>query len=89
MHYSLPLLCFKFKEEITNPFALVSLIDDYYGIAYELSLIVSNIKREVCGVFYSFLSFLKTIEEKIAHNMLSLMLDPRFKSSRLTFSFVG
>jgi hypothetical protein len=28
-------------------------------------------------------------EEKKAHNMLSLMLDPRFKSLCLVFSFIG
>ncbi len=68
-------MCFKFKEEITNPSALVSLIDDDFGIAYELSLFVSNIKKDVFGVFYSFLSFLKKIEKRIVHNMLSLMLN--------------
>jgi hypothetical protein len=47
----------QFREEIINPFALVSLIDDDFGIAFELSLFVSNIKKEVCGVLDSFLSF--------------------------------
>jgi len=47
----------KFKEEITNPLALVSLIDDDSKITFELSLFVSNIKRVICGVVDSFLSF--------------------------------
>jgi hypothetical protein len=51
-------MCLKLKEKITNPSNLVNLIDDDFGIAFELSLnIVSNIRREVCGVLDSFLSF--------------------------------
>jgi hypothetical protein len=47
---------FKIQGKTTNPSALVSLIDDDYGITFELSLFVSNIKREVCVVLDSFLS---------------------------------
>jgi len=54
-------MCLNFKEENANPFALVSLIDDDFDIAFELSLFVSNIRREVCGVLDSFLYFLKNI----------------------------
>jgi hypothetical protein len=43
-------MCLKFKEKITNPSVLASLIDDDYGTTFELSLFASNIKREVCGV---------------------------------------
>jgi hypothetical protein len=50
-------MCLKLKEKITNPFALVSLIDDDSKIAFELSLYASNIRREVCGVLDSFFSF--------------------------------
>jgi hypothetical protein len=31
------------------------LIDDDFGIVFELSLFASNIKREVCGVLDSFI----------------------------------
>ncbi len=79
MHCSLPLLCVKFKEEITNPSTLVNLIDDDYGIVFELSLFVSDIRREICGVLDSFL-FLKENLGKIKTHMLSLMLDLRFNS---------
>jgi len=51
------IMCLNFKEENANPFALVSLIDDDFDIAFELSLFVSNIRREVCGVLDSFLYF--------------------------------
>jgi hypothetical protein len=58
-------MCLKFREEITNLSALLSLIDDDSRIAFELFLFASNIKREVCGVLDSFLSL-----KKINHNML-------------------
>jgi hypothetical protein len=38
-------MCLKFREEITNPFAPVNLIDDDFGIVFELSLFASNIRR--------------------------------------------
>ncbi len=65
------------------------LIDDDSRIAFELFLYTSNIKREVCGVLDSFFSFLRNFEKRKAHNMLSLMLDPKFKSFHLVSSFVG
>jgi hypothetical protein len=65
------------------------LIDDDYRITFELSLFASNIKRKVCGVLDYFLSFLRKIEERKAHNMLSLMLDPKFKNFCVVSSFVG
>jgi hypothetical protein len=46
------------KEKITNPFALVSLINNDYGITFELSLFASNIRKEVCDVLDSFIYFL-------------------------------
>jgi hypothetical protein len=49
----------------------------------------SNIKKEVCGVFDSFLSFLYKYEERKTHNIFSLMLDPQFKNLRLVSSLVG
>jgi hypothetical protein len=67
-------------QEITNPFALVNLIDDAFGLFLFIS-----ISREVCGVLDSFI-FKK--HEKKVHNMLPLMLDPRFKCLHLISSFV-
>jgi hypothetical protein len=46
----------------------------------ELTLLASNIRKEVYVVWI--LSFFKRkYEERRAHNILSLMLDPRFKKS--------
>ncbi len=53
---------------------------DSFGVALELYMITSNIKKEGCGVLYGFLSFLMKYKEKNAHNMFFLMLDPRFKN---------
>jgi hypothetical protein len=58
-------------------------------IVDELTSFASNIRKEVCVVLKSFLSFLRKFEEKKAHNMFSLMLDPRFKSLSLVSSFIG
>jgi hypothetical protein len=59
------------------------------NVVYELSCLASNIKKEVIKVLDSFLSFLKKYEEKKAHDMLPLMLDPRFKTFRLVSSLIG
>jgi hypothetical protein len=68
--------------------SLEDLIDDDSIVTFELSLLASNIKRKVCGVLDSFISFLKKYEKKKTHN-LSLMLDPRFKSLRLVSYGIG
>jgi hypothetical protein len=64
-------------------------MEDDSIIFYELSLLASNIKREVINVLKTFLSFLKKYENKKVHNMISLMLDPRFKSLCIMSSFAG
>jgi hypothetical protein len=47
----------KCREEIINPFAPINFIDDDSEITFEFSLLASKIKREVCGVLDSFISF--------------------------------
>jgi hypothetical protein len=78
----------KFREEIINPSTLINLINDS-RITFELFLFTSNIKRKVCGVLDFLFSFLKKFEKRKVHNMLSLMLDLKFKSLHLVSSFVG
>jgi hypothetical protein len=82
-------MCLKFREEITNLFALINLINDDYEITFKFILFASNIRKEVCGVLDSFLSFLRKCEKREIHNMLFLMLDPIFKSLHLVSFFVG
>jgi hypothetical protein len=77
------------KEENKIIPSFESLIKDDSIIFDELSLLASNIKREVINVLDSFFSFLKKYENKKAQNMISLMLDPRFKSFHIISSFVG
>ncbi len=49
----------------------------------------SNIKKEVVQVLDFLLSLLNKYEERKAHTMLPLMLDPRFKTLHLVSSLIG
>jgi len=62
-------MCLKLKEEITNPSAPISSIDDDFGITFELFLFASKIKKEVCGVLDFLKLYIYTHEEK-NHNIL-------------------
>jgi hypothetical protein len=64
-------------------------MDDDYNVAFELSLFASNIKKEVCGVSDSCLSFPKKYDEIKTHNMFLLMLNSQFMNFCFMFSFVG
>ncbi len=77
------------KEEKKIILSFESLMEDDSIIFDELFLLASNIKMEAINVLDSFLSFLKKYEIKKAHNMISLMLDPKFKSIHIISSFVG
>jgi len=77
------------KEENKIILSFESLMEDDSIISDELSLLASNIRREITNVLNSFLSFLKKYENMKAHNMISLMLHPKFKSLCMISSFVG
>jgi hypothetical protein len=48
-------MCLKCREEVTNPLAQVSLIDDDDSrIHFELFLFTTNIKKGICNVLESF-----------------------------------
>jgi hypothetical protein len=64
-----------------------NLMEDGFGVALELSMITSNIKKEGCGVLYGFLSFLMKYIKKNTHNMFLKLLDPRFKNLWLVFLY--
>jgi len=64
-------------------------MEEDFSVAFELICLASNIRKEVCGVLNSFLSFLKKFNKRKTHNMLVLMLDTRLKSFRLVSSFIG
>jgi len=78
----------KFKDEIDYA-TFNNLMEDDGNVVYKLSCLTSNIKKEVIQVLDFFLSFLKKYEERKAHNMLSLMLDPRLKTLCLLSSLIG
>jgi len=67
---------------------LINDIDDS-GLTIELETFAKNIKKEFIMVINSFLSFLKRYNKRKTHNLLDLMLNPRFKSLRLIYSFIG
>jgi hypothetical protein len=79
----------KLKKENQIIPSFESLMEDDSIISNELHLLAFNIRGEVINVLNSFLSFLKKYENRKAHNMISLMLDPRFKSLHIISSFVG
>jgi len=64
-------------------------MDDDSIVSDELSLLGFNIRREVINVLDYFLSFLKIYDKRKGHNMISLMLNPRYKSLHIVSSFVG
>ncbi len=85
---SIIIISFKTKEEVNvRPFEF--LMDDDLGISFKFANFALYIRLEVFWVLDSFLSFMRTYNEKKAHNMLALMFDLRFKSLRLVFSYVG
>ncbi len=66
-------------EELENPPSFDDIMDEDFKMINELTLLASKIKKEVCVVFHSFLSFLKKYVKRKPHNMLFMMLDPSFK----------
>jgi hypothetical protein len=79
----------KLKNELENAPSFQTLMEEDFGVALELICLGSNIRKEVCGFLNSFFLFFKKFDEKKSHNMLALMLNPRFKSFCLTSSFIG
>jgi hypothetical protein len=51
------------KEEMNSPLVLNALIDDDSSLDIELGTFALNIKKEVCGVIASFLSFFTKYDE--------------------------
>jgi len=69
---------------------LHALSNDDSILDIEMGSLAKNMNKEVCGVINSFLSFLTRYDEKkIQKNVLALMLNLRFKNSKLISSFIG
>jgi hypothetical protein len=71
-------MALKLKKEFGMVLSMANLMEDDVNVVFELSMFTLNIKKLVCDVLDSFFSFLMKYEEKNIHNMLSLMLNPRF-----------
>jgi hypothetical protein len=70
----------KLKKKMSHFLLLDALIDDDdFGLNIELGTFATNIKKEIIGVIDYFLSFLTRYSKRITHDMLALMLDPKFK----------
>jgi hypothetical protein len=54
----------KLKEKVEISPTLNKIMNDDIGVAFELSLLVFNIEKEVCGVLHSFLSTSKEYEKE-------------------------
>jgi len=90
MLYILLFPCYlKLKEENKIIPSSENLMEDDSIFFDELSLLASNIRMEVINVLDSFLSFWKKYENKKVHNMIFLMLDPKFDILCIISSFVG
>jgi len=79
----------KLRDALEVLLSLQNLMEEEFIVVDELISFASNIKKEVCVVLESFLSFLRKFEEKKTHNMSSLMLDLRFKSLYFGFHLLG
>jgi hypothetical protein len=67
----------KLKEEPKNAPSFQTLMEEDFGVALELICLAFNIRKEVCVVFNSFLSFLKKFDERKTHNMFSFNVGPK------------
>jgi hypothetical protein len=89
MFYTTISMSLKIKEENQVLPLVESLMDDDSIVSDELFLLASNIRREVINVFNFFLSFLRVYDKRKTHNMISLMLDPKYKNLCIVSSFIG
>jgi hypothetical protein len=70
----------KLREENQVLLSFESLMDDDSVVNAELSLLASNTRKEVMNVLEFFLSFLKVYDKRKSHNVISFILDPRYKN---------
>jgi len=56
---------------------------------YELEEFIFGVKRQVLKVLLPFISFMHGFQKMKDHNMLVLMLDPKYKSMHLVITYLG
>jgi hypothetical protein len=79
----------KLKEENSHVVLDTSMKNDLRMDIDWLGAFIMNMKKVVCGVIDFFLSVLTKYDERKIHNMLSLMLDLKFKSWNFSSSSIG
>jgi hypothetical protein len=79
----------KLREDFQIPPILENLINDDLGVVLELALFLFNLKKRLFYVLESFKSFFKKYDKRKPNSILSLMLNPRFKSLHLVPSFIA
>jgi hypothetical protein len=68
--------------------SMTNLMEDDIVVGLELSMLIFNIRKQLCDVLNGFISFLTKYIKKTP-NMISLMLDPNFKNIILVSFFIG
>jgi hypothetical protein len=75
-------------KELTFQPILDSLMEEDF-FYHKLKELEVRMKWQILEVILAFISFLHSYDSKRGHNMLALMLNPRFKSMRLITIFLG
>ncbi len=83
MFYTTISMSLKLREENQVLPSFESLMGDDSFVNVELSLLASNIRKEVMNVLDFFLSFLKVYDKRKSHNVILLIINPRYKSFRI------
>jgi hypothetical protein len=76
-------MALKLKEEFGMALYITNLMEDDMSMNLELPMFSSNVREQVCDILDGFLLFLMKYEKKKTHNILFLMLNPRFKNFKL------
>jgi hypothetical protein len=87
LHFAIS-MSLKLREKNHILLSFESLMDDDLIISDELSLLSFSIRREVINVLDFFLPLLKVYDRGKTHNMIFLMLDPKYKNLCIISSFV-
>jgi len=76
-------MALKLKEEFGMALYITNLMEDDMSMNLELPMFSSNVREQVCDILDGFFLFLMKYEKKKTHNILFLMLNPRFKNFKL------
>jgi len=66
-----------------------NLVEEKINVFNELEELILGMKHQVLEVLLPFISFMHGFQKMKGHNMLVLMLDPRYKSMHLVIIYLG